>query len=183
MSEVDNSPALETKERPAKEPPEKLAPPTVAGYSIVVLQLGEDCDRIEHQLKQLASAEEFSPLPLCPFIICRGLAIDEATAVQADLICTDTITVFVEDPIVEHVDREQLIRLTAPFRAAREFETVTVCVEHLPDDDRGTRFLQRFFGRHLPAPAIVRATRKKARLMREWAERIGGAVDAEVDLN
>jgi hypothetical protein len=50
-------------------------------------------------------------------------------------------------------------------------------VHSVPDDERGTRFLDQFFGKALQLPATRFVAHKKARIMRHWASKLGAVVE------
>jgi hypothetical protein len=170
----------QTKAQLAAEPPEKLAPPTVGGFSLVLLERGADIERVDEALRRLVA--DGGPIrrgipTKCPCVVRRGLSLPDALLGQFELICTDSVSVFVSDDVVRSATAEYLSGLFCRVRASPEFRQVTVRVDSAPSDDHGVRFLYRFFG-HIPQlPAAQVVAHKKARIMQHWASKLGAVVE------
>ncbi|MCA9233859.1 MAG: hypothetical protein KDA44_00210 [Planctomycetales bacterium] len=182
MTNADESPPLETQPRLAESPPDKLAPPLAEGFSVVLLELGANRDRVLQTVQKYRIGEVNRGIPRCPALLCCGKELHEAMFAQFELICTDTISVFLADAVVASSTPRQLEELLLDLRGSPEFEPVVIRLDKIPDDEAGRRFMQQFFGRNPSQPLHLSVTRKKARIMRHWAERIGGRVESEYAL-
>ena len=85
MSEPNDWLDTQTKAQLAACPPEKLAPPTVAGYSLVLLEPGPDRRRVDETLQRLIGNSTFAPWR-CPFIVQHDLSLTDALEGQFELI-------------------------------------------------------------------------------------------------
>jgi hypothetical protein len=178
MSDPNDWLDTQTKAQLAACPPEKLAPPTVAGYSLVLLERGPDRRRVDGTLQRLIGDSSFAPRR-CPFVIQRALALTDALQGQFELICADSVSVFIADEVVQNATKQYLYELFQSFCLSPEFQQVRIHVESVPQNDDGARFLHQFFGEGLSPPFTQVVARKKARIMQHWGTRLGAAVECE----
>lgn len=176
MSESTDWLDTQTKAQLAADPPDKLAPPIVSGFSLVLLQRGPDRLRVERILTRLV-VNLASISTECPCVVRRGLSLADALLGQFEFICADSISIFVGDEVAQNAPPTYLNDLFGRLRKSPEFQLVTVCVRSVPDDDRGIRFLEQFFGHALKLPATQVVAYKKARIMQHWASKLGAVVD------
>ena len=91
MSESTEWLDTQTKMQLAADPPDKLAPPTVGGFSLVLLNRGPNRQRVEGVLRTLVD-DPTSIVTKCPCIVRRGLSLADALLGQFELICADSIS-------------------------------------------------------------------------------------------
>lgn len=178
----------ETKALLQQVPPGKLAPPNTATFTLVLLKKGADSARLTWSLarvpgcsKQGASA---AVSRICPLLITSGLSLADAVLGQFELICGDSISVFLRDEVALSATGDYLGQVYAQFRRSQEFEEVTVHVASVPDTDQGRRFGEQFLGYTADNvddtpknyPLEMRIMRKKARIMAHWARKIGAKI-------
>jgi hypothetical protein len=166
----------ETQAQLAADPPEKLAPPTVAGYSLVLLAIGANRRRVAQTLAQLIG-QAVPKTPLCPCVVQRDLSLADAMQGQFELICADSTSVFIDDEVIRNAHPKYLDELFANLRRSPEFQPVRVQIHAVPDGQRGANFLRQFFGREIKPPFFRRVARKKARIMQHWGKRVGAIVE------
>lgn len=159
-----------------KDPPDKLAPALVDGFSLVLLERGPDRDRVVKAIQALADnpAAAFGE---CPVVLRRNLTLTDALFGQFELICSDSISVFLRDDVVRCADPNYLLNLYGQLRTGEEFSPVTVHLTSIPDDENGRRFLLQFFGQFLGVETTHTVARKKARIMAQWGARLGIAIE------
>jgi hypothetical protein len=172
----------ETKASLQRSPPKKLAPPNTATFTVVLLAVhGHNRPALVRAVQRAAqvSADEATSIvsrPL-PAQVKKGLTYLDGQIAQFELIACDAISVIIPDEVVATGSAHYLAELYSSLQNIDEFETVPVRVEAIPDDPKGQAFCEIFFGGQKPTlPAVVRAMRKKARIMQHWAEKIGGHV-------
>jgi hypothetical protein len=81
--------------------------------------------------------------------------------------------------VLSKLSAPDIAELFAELSAGPEFRPVDVRVLSVPSNDEGRRFLWQFLGLAVGValPQKLRVMRKKARLMKHCAERIGGIVE------
>jgi hypothetical protein len=178
MSDSSDWLDTQTKAQLAESPPDKLAPPVVAGFSLVLLERGPDRRRVDQTLQALVANPACAP-SACPCVVQRGLAFTDALQGQFELICADSISVFVNDDVLRTANASYLQELFQTLRKSPEFQPVTVCVHSVPIDDGGMRFLHQFFGELPRLPATHVVARKKARIMQHWGSKLGAVIESE----
>jgi hypothetical protein len=104
------------------------------------------------------------------------LSYDAALEAQFELICCDSISVFLDDAVVLGATAAYLLELFAKLRASPEFQLVSIQLESVPAGERGMKFLKQFLGTPSPLPFKAAVARKKARIMKHWAVRIGATM-------
>ncbi len=158
-----------------KCPPGKLAPPDVDGYSLVLLERGPDRRRVDEAVASLADGQA-NVAGECPLIVRQNLSLADALVGQFKLICTDSISIFLDDEVMLHGEPAYLHRLFQIVRESDEFATVTVQLRGVPDDEDGRRLLRQFFGQVVGVAATHTMPRKKARIMAHWGAKFGARV-------
>jgi hypothetical protein len=166
---------LETKAQLADIPPEKLAPPTTSGFTLVLLARGTDRWRV-HETLALLCDHTAKLSKQCPLVVRTGLSYASALEAQFELICCDSISVFIDDTVFLTASGSYLNELFRQLRASPEFESVSIRLEQVPAGSRGMKFIQQFLGTppRLPFKQVV--VRKKARIMKHWADKIGAVL-------
>jgi len=178
MSDSNDWLKTQTKAQLQKLPPDKLAPAVVAGYSLVLLERGPDRERVLATLRNVAGHNRGFAAS-CPLVVRRNLSLTDAMVAQFELICADSIAVFVNDDVVRLAKQSYLNKLFKDVRGSAEFAPVIIHLTSIPDDVDGQRFLRQFFGPGIGVPTTHTVARKKARVMREWAARL--RVTIEID--
>lgn len=163
---------LQTQEQLCSDPPKKRAPPVVAGYSLVLLERGYDRDRVDTVVQSLAHSPAIAGAE-CPFVLRRSLDLTEALECQFELICADSISVFIDDAVLSNGRPDYLNQLFVRLRASTEFKPTRIKVTDVPATEEGDRFLTQFFGKVLAAPITQVVAYKKARIMEHWAAKLG----------
>ena len=166
----------ETQAQLAASPPEKLAPPTVSGYSLILLDIGPNRQRVAQALELLID-QHVPKTPPCPCVVQRELSLADAMQGQFELICADSVSVFIDDDVARNAKPNYLDELFKNLRGSREFQPVRLQVHMVPDGERGANFLRQFFGREIKTPFFRRVARKKARIMQHWGEKVGAIVE------
>ena len=158
-------------------PPEKLAPPDIAEFSLVLIETGEHPDRLQMAVDRLSPTlhgkVKLSP-EACPQVLATGLMVQDAMIGQFELICCDAISVFVRDEVALEGSRDYLRDLYSRLSSSAEFVKVEVSIKSVPETDRGKRFLHQFLGLESELavfPIRKRFAWKKARIMAHWAEK------------
>jgi hypothetical protein len=173
----------ETKAALQKLPPGKLAPAKTDSFAVVVLSRGSPKDRVRHirafdrVLRTALQDAERQLTRTPPFVVKRELTMSDAMLAQFELICSDIVSIFLSDDLVANAEADYLASLYRGFANADEFQTVSIRVESIPDNDEGHAFAQQFIGPNVPElPVELIAMRKKARIMTHWANKIGAIV-------
>jgi hypothetical protein len=166
---------VETKTELARNPPDKLAPATIGGYTLVLLERGKDHWRVADVLATLCD-DRTKLSKKCPLVLRTGMSYEGVLQAQFELICCDSISVFIDDGVFLGASADYLLQLFAKLRASPEFELVSIQLDSVPARDRGMKFLKQFLGMPRQLPFKAAFTRKKARIMKHWAERIGAAL-------
>jgi len=167
-------------------PPNKLAPPTTAGFTLVLLSKSGDHDRLQEGLAKAGCSDPLlsrrvlaSP---CPCVAATGLTVEEALFGQFELACCDSAAVFVRDEVVTENDHPYLSDLYVELASSEEFQPREIEVHSVPHDERGTRYLRQFLGtderflERVVLPLRRTVMEKKARLMWHWGKKIGADV-------
>jgi hypothetical protein len=176
----------ETKAMLQQAPPEKLAPADTGMFTLVLLQKGNDASRLVRALARILGVSPRQPEVLaartCPLSIVSSLSLADALLGQFELVCCDSISVFLRDDIVSSGDRHYLNQLYRQFPESPEFKNVAVKVISLPDTVLAQHFVDQFLGE--PNGVVIAGApshcesmmRKKARIMAHWAQKIGAEV-------
>lgn len=169
-------------------PPEKLAPPDTGTFSLVLLDKGKNVARLMQSLTRVPGVSRAKATDLvthaCPIAVADQLSIADAMLGQFELVCSDSVSVFLCDEVISSAGPYYLSDLYSQLRASSEFETVQVNLAGLPESDLGLRFIEQFIGDSedstLSSLKDYRYSgmmmNKKARLMAYWARKIGAEV-------
>jgi hypothetical protein len=175
----------QTKELLQRVGDDKPAPPRAAEFALVLLRKGTDRRRLIEAISQINTCSESDAAKLArrpaPVTINAGLTEEEALWGQFELICADSISVFLRSQVVEQNDRLYLWPLFKQVLGSAEFRPAKVRVLQVPQSDSGERFFEQFVGgsrRRFPLTLTV--PYKKARIMHHWAKRVGGRVDIDL---
>ena len=169
----------------SESPPDKLAPPCLDPYSVVVLHRSRrDSVRqiraFQRVLKGTNIAPELFLAKPIPFILQNGLGHSDALMAQFELISCDIVSIYIPDSVALSGNPQYLIHLYNRLSCSREFARVKASLLSLPPDAAGTRFLEQFVGSHkIDLPFSFFASSKKVRIMKQWASSIGGVVHVE----
>jgi hypothetical protein len=166
------------------EPPP--SPPKVAEFALVLGSKGVDRERLVRAVfrindcsRSVALALVGQPLPLT---INSDLSEEEATLGQFELVCCEAISAVVRSEVAEHADREYLKDLLQRVSHSPEFEPTTVRIDDVPMTESGQRFVDQFLGLDLTGfresgfPRRFTMPRKKVRILKHWAARVGAQV-------
>jgi hypothetical protein len=180
---------LDTETKAILQPalPDKLAPPNTGIFTLMLLRKGNDHNWGIRALMRLPGMRqeraESIAAQACPSPVVRSLSLADAMLGQFELICCDSISVFLKDEIAFPGDREYLSQLFQQVEDSPEFESVTVTLRSLPDSVLSGHFLDQFLGPVDATSALLaghlrreRMMRKKARIMEHWAKKIGAEV-------
>jgi hypothetical protein len=169
----------ETKAILYPDPPDKLVALATESYSLLLLQEGVDEDRINDVV--LAIQKIAPPLTDLPFVISQQLELEDALAAQFALACCDCVSAFVRDEIVNESATETFRQLHRAVLISTEFQLVPVKIEHIPDSPLGRQICWQFFGlaTGLEAPTTITMYRKKARLLKQSAKKVGAKISCD----
>jgi hypothetical protein len=177
----------ETKAMLQQAPPETLAPPYTGLFTLVLLQKGEDMTRLVRALTRIPGVPPRKAMDLaarhCPLPATGGLSLGDAMLGQFELVCCDSISVFLRNEVVATAERLYLAQLYQQFRRSPEFENVAVTIASVPQTASGEHFVDQFLGEadgiipRISGPLHVEnMMRKKARIMAHWAQKIGAEI-------
>jgi hypothetical protein len=179
----------ETKAMLQQAPPEKLAPPDTGMFSLVLLKMGDDPTRTRRALERIprVSGERAVNIATrqCPaVVIASGLSLGDAILGQFELVCCDSISVFLRDEVAASNDRSYLSELFQQFRESPEFESIPATITLIPQTAPGRQFVDQFLGGMSHVASCPhrgyfyegKIMRKKARIMAHWAKKIGAEV-------
>jgi len=168
----------------ADEP--RIAPPKAAEFGLVVLRKGGEDGRLARAIRRINDCVESRAIALSrspvPITVNPGLTEAEALYGQFELICCDAVAVFVRSDVLEEQDDPNY--LDSLFRRvlrSPEFEPARIDVLEVPATKEGREFVDQFLGelRSEERPGggwSLRVPRKKARIMKHWAARVGATV-------
>jgi hypothetical protein len=182
----------ETKAMLQQAPPEKDAPPDTGMFTLVLLKKGNNLARLVRALGRIPGLSqgkaEYLAKGRCPVPVAGGLSLGDAMLGQFELVCCDSISVFLRDGVAASADDWYLTPLYRQFRQSREFQSVPVTINAVPETSLGERFVDQFLGEAdeggsmaggFPLQQFV--MRKKARIMSHWAEKLGIEVSCADD--
>jgi hypothetical protein len=166
--------------------PDKYAPPDTGTFTLVLLKKRSGCNttRLLELLatmprlsaKQAAELAYFGVGPLV-----SGLSFPDALLWQFELVCCDTVSIFLRDEVVESATKEYLNELYSQVQTSSEFDDVRIWVSRIPHTEAGEKFVSQFFAPSFVlglrigslCPYVGYMMRKKAHIMMHWAEKIG----------
>jgi hypothetical protein len=179
----------ETKAMLQQAPPEKLAPPTTGLFTLVLLHKGKDTNHLVRALARIPGISPGKAIDLserqCPLPVVSGLSLGDVMLGQFELVCCDSISVFLRTEVVSSAEQWYLAQLYQQFRGSPEFESVAVTIASVPQTALGEQFVDQLLGGADIIPRLVtrglhsyRGTmmRKKARIMAHWAKKIGAEI-------
>jgi hypothetical protein len=179
----------ETKALLQHVPPEKYAPPATGTFALVLLKKGNDLVRLAEAFTRipphLAPAKAADLVARsCPQPIAIGLSLGDALLGQFELVCCDSISVFLKAEVLLSATGAYLARLYSQVQSSSEFEDVIVRVTAIPDTDQGRRIVDQFLGSMKKVVGDASKgysytgamMRKTARIMAHWAGKIGTEV-------
>ncbi len=178
----------ETLEMLQREPPDKIAPATLPDYSVVMLEAGEDRERMVRAVRRINDCSDSEARALLsgrlPRVVNPDLSYHIATLAQFELVCCDAMSVIIPGEVIVGAEPAYLKGLFVKLRQSDEFQEVTLRLESLPEGEDGLRFLDQFLGevgaKARQFPADLRMFRKKARIMAHWGDKIGAEVTGTV---
>ena len=179
----------ETKAMLQQVPPEKLAPSITGLFTLVLLRGGNDTNRLVRALARIPGISPGKATDLseqrCPLPVVSGLSLADVMLGQFELVCCDSVSVFLRTEVVSSAEQWYLAQLYQQFQRSPEFACVKVTVVSVPQTALGEQFVDQFLGGTDVMPRVVVASlrsheetmmRKKARIMAHWAEKIGAVV-------
>ncbi len=169
-----------------REPPDKIAPPRLPDYSVVMLEAGADRERMVRALRRINDCSDFEARALLdgrlPRVINPDLSYHMAGLAQFELVCCDAISVVIPSEVIVGAEPAYLRDLFAKLRQSDEFQEVTLRLESLPSGEDSMTFLDQFLGvgevwaKAQRFPVDLRMFYKKARIMTHWGNKIGAEV-------
>jgi hypothetical protein len=184
---TNNNNWLDTETKSLLDPdyPNKIAPATLPEYSLILLESGNDDDRLIDAIKSINECNTDDAFKLLqsptPLVVNNDLSLEKAIWGQFELICCDSISVFISAEITNDGNPSYLEYLYSRLKTSSEFELTRVSIRDVPKSNEGNRFLRQFFGpQHFntitfPSNSIIHF--KKARIMKHWAIKIGIDLD------
>lgn len=180
----------ETKSILWKEPEPKLATPKAGEFDLILFKEGMDFKRLVRALARTNQCTEAEATNLAcrrlPYVVSHGLTEAEALYGQFELICCDNISAFFRSGIVSGANMpNHMDTLFRNILASPEFRPVKIDVVSIPQNESGEEFVDQFLG--LPFPPKnpltgITVPFKKARIMHNWATRIGAQIACAVPL-
>lgn len=154
--------------------PEIAIQTDIEGYSLLLVKKGPDPNRLSDVISSIQELG-ISNQTQIKNVIAQQLTLDEAVWGQFQLSCCDCAAAFVTDEIVFDDNASYLARVTESILRCPEFELVPIRITFIPQSERGRQFAWQFLGLAVGISLPLKATiyRKKARLMRHWAEHCG----------
>jgi hypothetical protein len=176
----------ETKALLQKDDDPKLSPAKVPEFAIVLGDKGADRQRLVRAIRRIndcsiSRAEDFAKA-YCPVTINSDLTEGEAALGQFEFICCDAISAVVRSEVAERGDKEYLKELLQKVAASYEFKPVKIQIDEVPLNEGGRKFVDQFLGlelqklRDVGFPRVYLMARKKARIMKHWARKVGAQV-------
>jgi hypothetical protein len=176
----------QTKEILQKEHDSKLSPPKVGEFALILVRKGVAHRRIVRAVSEINHCSEADATGLVdrptPVTINSDLTEEEALWGQFELICCDSISVFVRSEVLAQSDRAYLRSLFETVLQSIEFSPTTVRVIQVPRTEAGAKFIDQFLGGRFPkraSPVVLEVSFKKARMMKHWATRIGAEIQVD----
>ena len=170
----------QTKELLQKVGDERPAPPKTAEFALVLIRKGSDYNRLRQAVTQINKCSEPDAVRLVrdqpPVVINSDLTEEEALWAQFELICCDSISVFLRSEVLELNDRTYLDGLFRKILGSDEFKPCSVRIMNVPKSEAGDKFVAQFLGPSQSFPVEFTVPFKKARIMEHWAKRVGAEV-------
>jgi hypothetical protein len=180
----------ETKAILQKEEEPKFAPPKAGEFGLVLLRKGNDRERLVRAICRINNCAESAAGVLArspePVTINPGLTEAEALFGQFELICCDSVAVFVRSEVLlAPGQKEYLDGLFRKVLESPEFKPTRIDVLEVPASEAGEKFVDQFIGSVCPEDRrpidefSLWVPLKKARMMKHWAARVGAQVECE----
>ena len=180
----------QTQELLQPEPPQKIAPPTLPDYSLILLEARGGRERMVRAVRRVNDCTDSDARELLarrlPLVVNPDLPYHDALLAQFEFVCCDAIAVFLASEVVIGAEPAYLKELFARLLRSDEFREVTLSLERVPRNEEGSRFLDQFLGltgaeaESQRFPVDLQVLYKKARIMAHWADRIGAKVHVTV---
>ena len=161
-------------------------------FGLVLLRKGSDNERLVRAIRRINDCLEQEAFALSrlalPVTLNLGLTEPEALYGQFELICCDSVAVFVRSEVLLAPDqKEYLDTLFRQVLQSPEFKPTRIDVVEVPATEDGERFVDQFLSNLCPEEKrpidefSLSVPYKKARIMKHWAARVGVQVQcAEV---
>lgn len=160
--------------------PEKLAPPDTFSFTLLLLEVREKVDhRLCAAVERVRTKGDAARILLAPppTVLKAGLTYADALLSQFDLACCNAVSVFIADEVALYASDAYLAGLYSDLLASPEFAVVRVRLHSVPFTQQGRQFLEHFVGRaSIQLPVELEMMRKKARVMRDRLQQIGGVL-------
>lgn len=172
----------ETKALLQPAPPEKLSPADTDAFTLVLLKKGENVAWVTEALAKLPDTPLVRAMNLasqvCPVVVADHLSLYDAMLGQFELVCCDSVSIFLRDEVVECATGDYLPQLYSRFQWSEEFENISVNIDAIPANDLGKRVIRQFFGNvsyDIGQGFAFRGDmmRKKARILTHWIRKLG----------
>ena len=179
----------QTKEILQKEPEPKLAPPKAGEFALVLLRRGPDEQRLVRAIGRINQGSQAEAMVLArwalPTRINSNLTQEEALWGQFELICCDSIALFVRSEVLSARHKgNYLADLFQQVLESPEFQEAKLDIFDVPETDLGHKFVDQFLGsptlnrRHFTNLSVW-VSNKKARIMKHWAVKVGAQIRLE----
>jgi hypothetical protein len=166
----------ETKALLRRSPPLIQCPVDADSYALVLLVRGADNARIDEAVSAIVRDETVPPADL-PFVVVRGLSLEEAFVGQFALACCDCAVSFVPDEVARQADRAWWPQFYREVMQSGDFQQVVVDLMDVPPGEAGRRYAWQFLGMATVAvPQALTIFRIKAELMEYWGNRLGAVL-------
>jgi len=156
-------------------------------FALVLLRKGPDRQRLVRAIMQINECSEATAVALAsrstPVTVNSSLTEAAAALGQFELICSDAVSIYLRSEILEENDEPYLEGLFKTVSESPEFWPVRVRVIQVPETESGEKFLKQFVGGSTQArafPMTFTVPFKKARIMEQWAERVGAEIKQEL---
>jgi hypothetical protein len=160
--------------------------PETAEFALILLRKGPDHQRLVDAIIEINKARKANAAALAsratPVTIKSGLTEAEALWAQFELICCDAVSIYVRTEVIEQNDKAYLAGLFKEVSESPEFRPANVTIIQIPATESGEKFLERFVGTSgliRSFPMTLTVPFKKARIMEDWAARIGAEIKLE----
>ena len=178
----------ETKAILQREVEPKLAPPKAGEFGLVLLRKGDDQPRLVRAICRINGCGERDAGVLArsaaPVTINAGLTEPEAIFGQFELICCDSVAVFVRSEVLTAPNQKGYLEfLFERVLQSPEFQPTRIEVFEVPATEAGEKFADQFLGSNYGGNKVhefsLWAPFKKARVMKHWASRVGARVECQ----
>lgn len=165
---------------------DELESAETAEFALVLLRKGPDRRRLVDAIIEINKCSEANANMLAtratPITVRADLTEAEAVWGQFELICCDAVSIYLRSEVIEENDESYLRPLFKTFSESLEFRPATVNIIRVPATESGEKFLKQFAGSSALAcafPMTFTVPFKKARIMEQWAARVGAEMKWE----